>query len=80
MKLEDLSSFVRFEIWDFENSNAYLTAWNNESSRRERLSFDIKSDKLINSFPIGRRTPEASSDLDKEKAFSMLLANIFPAD
>ena len=49
MKIEDLDSFVDFEIWDFDDFPASLMAWNKKTFREERLYLD-RSGKLASSF------------------------------
>ena len=49
MKIEDLDSFVDFEIWDFDDFPAPLMAWNKKTFREERLYLD-RSGKLASSF------------------------------
>ncbi len=49
MKIEDLDSFVDFEIWDFDDFPASLMAWNKKTFREERLYLD-RFGKLASSF------------------------------
>lgn len=76
MKLEDLDAFKDFVIWNFDDSSAYLIAWNKETFREERLYLD-RSGKLVSSFPIGRSMPEAVGLPTKEEAFRMLCDDRF---
>ena len=79
MTISDLDRFDSFNLWDFDDFDAYLVASDNVERRLVRLCCDIKDAKLIVISPVDKYRPETNCGLTKEKAFEMLCANEFPS-